>query len=40
MTGMQFLAVDSGVDLEKDKFTGIIGLSPSHGVSHLDGFLY
>lgn len=37
---MQFLAVDQGDELERDRFAGIVGLSPLKvGAPHLDGFL-
>ena len=36
----QFLAVDNGDDLDQDKFSGIIGLSPNKvGGKGLSGFL-
>jgi len=40
MTNFQFLAVDQGNDLDRDKFSGIIGLSPNLvGAKNLNGFL-
>ena len=40
MINLQFLAVDNGEDLDRDKFSGIIGLSPSKvGAKGLSGFL-
>ena len=40
MINLQFLAVDNGEDLDRDKFSGIIGLSPNKiGAKGLSGFL-
>jgi hypothetical protein len=40
MNNFNFLAVDNGDDLDRDKFSGIIGLSPNKvGAKGLQGFL-
>ena len=40
MGNFQFLAVDQGTDLEADRFSGILGLSPTAlGGKHLTGFM-
>lgn len=41
MNNLQFLAVDQGADLERDKFSGIMGLSPSKvaAAKGMSGFL-
>jgi len=40
MAGFSFLAVDQGTDIEKDRYSGIVGLSPNKiGARNLEGFL-
>lgn len=40
MAGFSFLAVDQGTDIEKDRYSGIVGLSPNKiGAKNLEGFL-
>jgi hypothetical protein len=40
MSNFNFLAVDEGTDLNNDRFSGIVGLSPNKiGAKGIDGFL-
>ena len=39
MQGATMLAVDEATDVEKDKFSGIIGLGPASDVKRIPAFL-
>jgi hypothetical protein len=39
MNHAQFLAVDEATDIEKDRFSGIVGLAPSSDTGKLPAFV-
>jgi hypothetical protein len=39
VNGATFLAVKEATDIEKDKFSGIVGLSPQSDVARLPAFI-
>jgi hypothetical protein len=39
MTGATLLAVQEATDIEKDKFSGIVGLGPRSDVSRMPAFV-